>query len=283
MPRPGRPPTPSARRVGTGRSPAPGARDRRSGHPAGQGHLVPDREPAPPRRHGRARAARNRRPALAEIVRIYGIRHWIEQGYKQVKDELGWADSRSAPTSRSAVTGCWSTARSASAGPPGSPIRRRAPPRRRHRKPAAERGGPGTAMPSQPPCWPQAIRAVRAWLAPWITLRRWWAARSTRPSPRSCKRSLTRSRQAAACTSTSGLNKPPLEIFNSRGYDPVPCSRESHSASSVTPGAVRVGVWAAVRIGVPLVTAASRAPAGPGARRHSMHGCHSLHALLCTL
>jgi hypothetical protein len=30
--------------------------------------------------------------ALAEIVRIYGIRHWIEQSYKQVKDELGWAD-----------------------------------------------------------------------------------------------------------------------------------------------------------------------------------------------
>jgi hypothetical protein len=29
---------------------------------------------------------------LAEITRIYGIRHWIEQGYKQVKDELGWAD-----------------------------------------------------------------------------------------------------------------------------------------------------------------------------------------------
>jgi hypothetical protein len=30
--------------------------------------------------------------ALSEIVRIYGIRNWIEQGYKQVKDELGWAD-----------------------------------------------------------------------------------------------------------------------------------------------------------------------------------------------
>src|SRR5713226_8413237 len=29
---------------------------------------------------------------LAEIVRIYAIRHWIEQSYKQVKDELGWAD-----------------------------------------------------------------------------------------------------------------------------------------------------------------------------------------------
>src|SRR6266478_5911155 len=28
---------------------------------------------------------------LAEIVRLYGIRNWIEQSYKQVKDELGWA------------------------------------------------------------------------------------------------------------------------------------------------------------------------------------------------
>jgi len=28
---------------------------------------------------------------LAEITRIYGIRHWIEQSYKQVKDELGWS------------------------------------------------------------------------------------------------------------------------------------------------------------------------------------------------
>src|SRR5436189_4128296 len=30
--------------------------------------------------------------SLAEITRIYGIRHWTEQGYKQVKDQLGWAD-----------------------------------------------------------------------------------------------------------------------------------------------------------------------------------------------
>ncbi len=29
---------------------------------------------------------------LHEVVRIYGIRHWIEQSYKQIKDELGWAD-----------------------------------------------------------------------------------------------------------------------------------------------------------------------------------------------
>jgi hypothetical protein len=30
--------------------------------------------------------------SLAEIVRIYGIRHWTGQSYKQVKDQLGWAD-----------------------------------------------------------------------------------------------------------------------------------------------------------------------------------------------
>jgi hypothetical protein len=29
---------------------------------------------------------------LAEIVRLYGLRNWVEQSYKQVKGELGWAD-----------------------------------------------------------------------------------------------------------------------------------------------------------------------------------------------
>ena len=29
---------------------------------------------------------------LAELVRLYGLRNWVEQGYKQVKHELGWAD-----------------------------------------------------------------------------------------------------------------------------------------------------------------------------------------------
>ena len=45
-------------------------------------------------RPGGPREAESPHPAagLAEITRIYGIRHWIEQSYKQVKDELGWAD-----------------------------------------------------------------------------------------------------------------------------------------------------------------------------------------------
>lgn len=45
-------------------------------------------------RPGGPREADNPEPAadLHEVVRIYGIRHWIEQSYKQIKDELGWAD-----------------------------------------------------------------------------------------------------------------------------------------------------------------------------------------------
>jgi DDE superfamily endonuclease len=45
-------------------------------------------------RPGGPREADSDHPAagLAEIVRLYAIRNWIEQGYKQVKDELGWAD-----------------------------------------------------------------------------------------------------------------------------------------------------------------------------------------------
>lgn len=45
-------------------------------------------------RPGSPRAAETEHPPadLAEVTRIYGIRHWIEQAYKQVKDQLGWAD-----------------------------------------------------------------------------------------------------------------------------------------------------------------------------------------------
>jgi hypothetical protein len=55
---------------------------------------------------------------LTEVVRLYGIRHWIEQSYKQVKDELGWADFqvRSATAIRRhqtlvncAFSFCWDT------------------------------------------------------------------------------------------------------------------------------------------------------------------------------
>jgi Transposase DDE domain len=45
--------------------------------------------PRPERRRMRAPFA----PAdLAEVVRLYSLRNWVEHGYKQVKNELGWAD-----------------------------------------------------------------------------------------------------------------------------------------------------------------------------------------------
>ena len=45
-------------------------------------------------RPGSTRAAEStQHPAdLAEVVRLYALRNWVEQGYKQVKHELGWAD-----------------------------------------------------------------------------------------------------------------------------------------------------------------------------------------------
>ena len=50
-------------------------------------------------RRGSVAAASIGSPTAADLgeVRIYGIRHWTEQGYDQVKDELGWADFRQRP------------------------------------------------------------------------------------------------------------------------------------------------------------------------------------------
>jgi hypothetical protein len=46
-----------------------------------------------PRRGSPRAAASPLAPAdLAEVIRLYGLRLWVEQGYKQVKGELGWAD-----------------------------------------------------------------------------------------------------------------------------------------------------------------------------------------------
>src|SRR5215207_10351724 len=30
--------------------------------------------------------------SMAEVVRLYGLRMWVEQSYKQVKHALGWSD-----------------------------------------------------------------------------------------------------------------------------------------------------------------------------------------------
>ena len=122
--------------------------------------------------------------SLAEIVRIYGIRHWIEQSYKQVKDELGWADfqvrsdvaiRRHQVLVNCAFSFCWDAW--------SMTTRHRTILRHRGPDPAAERGGPPAAVPPPAPSWPRALRAIRAWLSPWIALQRWWPAWSTAPPP----------------------------------------------------------------------------------------------------
>jgi DDE superfamily endonuclease len=135
-------------------------------------------------RPGGPREADSPHPAagLAEIVRIYAIRNWIEQSYKQVKDELGWADfqvrSGTAIRRHQALVNCafcfcWDAWFHDHAAPPQTA----AP------QPASGRGerGPHHAPPA--PSWPRALRAIRAWLTPWIALQRWWPAWSNKPPP----------------------------------------------------------------------------------------------------
>ena len=136
-------------------------------------------------RPGGPREADSPHPAagLAEIVRIYGIRHWIEQSYKQVKDELGWADfqvrsdiaiRRHQVLVNCAFSFCW--AAWFADHPPQHDARHRGRTRPR-------REGGRTPPPPPAPSWPRALRAVRAWLSPWIALQRWWPAWSKAPPP----------------------------------------------------------------------------------------------------
>jgi hypothetical protein len=101
------------------------------------------------------------------------------------RSKTSWAGptSKSAPIPPSAATRPWSTARSAFAGPPGSLISHRTRRSHRGRPPSAERGGPGLPLQPPAPSWPRALRAIRAWLSPWIGLQRWWQAWSKAPPP----------------------------------------------------------------------------------------------------
>ena len=114
-------------------------------------------------------------------MRTYGIRHWTEQGYKQVKDQLGWADfqvrsdiaiRRHQVLVTCAFSFCWA----AWFGDHPAPRQTAAP------RPEPGRGeGPHAAVPPPAPSWPRALRAVRAWLSPWTVLQRGWTAWSKAP------------------------------------------------------------------------------------------------------
>jgi len=108
---------------------------------------------------------------LAEIVRLYGLRNWIEQGYKQMKDELGWTDFmvRSNRAIRRqlvcyVVAFCWwHTASQARVSESSAPLE----------------AGKNRQL-KAPPCWP---RLLRAWLTPAYWLARCWITFASTPPP----------------------------------------------------------------------------------------------------
>ena len=148
-------------------------------------HLVPGRQLAPagrPAQPGSAHPAAD----LAEVARIYGIRHWTGQSYKQVKDELGWADfqvrSDTAIRRHQALVNCafcfcWAAwfpdhpARADCANQAGTRPRR----------------GRRTALPPPAPSWPRALRAIEHGFPPGSRCSAGGRHGRTGPRPRSCK------------------------------------------------------------------------------------------------
>ena len=132
---------------------------------------------------------------LAEVVRLYGLRNWVEQQYKQVKTSLGWSQYQvradTAMRRHWALVQCafafcwWAETHAPPLAPPlaaGQREPRRRPARRLARGGKRWRSG----MPPWPRpwrCWPVALRRVRAWLEPAWFLWRCWRAWSDQPLP----------------------------------------------------------------------------------------------------
>lgn len=134
---------------------------------------------------------------LEEVIRLYGLRMWVEQSYKQVKHALGWSQYqvRSDQAIRRhwqlvccAFSFCWyhashpcssamEDAREASKLPVSPEPEGVVDVTATGKKISQETG-------SRPPLsWPVALRAVRGWLEPWIMLWRFWRAWSEQPPP----------------------------------------------------------------------------------------------------
>jgi hypothetical protein len=141
----------------------------------------------------------------AEVVRLYGLRNWVEQGDKQVNGELGWADFqvRSDRAIRRHWTlvccgfsVCWQAflAEHPDRPAPADP--------RPLRRPRGGRRRPGIgAEPAAGLSWPRALRAVQAWLIPWSVLARCWRSCHQRRRPGSCNGCLTPLPPASRCIS----------------------------------------------------------------------------------
>jgi SRSO17 transposase len=137
---------------------------------------------------------------IAEVVRLYSLRSWIEQSYKQVKNSLGWAHyqvrkdiaiRRHWQLVCCAFTFCWwEGADSLEAeAPPSVIVGDEAD------APAAEETTEGEKRETGSTIllsWPKALRRVRAWLEPYVMLWRYWRAFSDKPPPEELKALLDR-------------------------------------------------------------------------------------------
>lgn len=135
--------------------------------------------------------------SLTGVLRLYGLRMWVEQSYKQVKYALGWSEYqvRSDCAMRRhwqlvccAFSFCWyHLAHPAPIAPPAGAIPETSlTERAQTAAPQAQRSGEKKeAEASERPhiSWPKALRAMRAWLEPWVLLRRYWRAWSALPPP----------------------------------------------------------------------------------------------------
>ena len=119
---------------------------------------------------------------VEDVVRLYGLRMWVEQSYKQVKHALGWSEYqvRSDGAMRRhwqliccAFSFCWYDP---SPTMPHTWVARETV--------VAQQGETEPTGSRQPLLsWPKALRAVRAWLEPWVLLQRFWWAWSSQPLP----------------------------------------------------------------------------------------------------
>jgi hypothetical protein len=135
--------------------------------------------------------------SLAEVVRLYGLRMWVEQSDQQVKHALGWSQSqvRSDTAIRRhwqlvccAFSFCWYHASYTSSRTTEEPLEGSDPEACLPTSAAADGAAPGKKISEKPGarphvCWPVALRAVRGWLEPWIMLQRYWRAWSELPPP----------------------------------------------------------------------------------------------------
>jgi hypothetical protein len=107
---------------------------------------------------------------------------WVEQSYKQVKHVLGWSDyqvrSDTAIRRHWQLVCCTFTFRWWTYGrlPTDEPAETEDT-----TTPATGSVGRGERRP--PVSWPEALRAVRRWLEPWIMLWRYWRAFCGMPQP----------------------------------------------------------------------------------------------------